>query len=198
MNNKRKIRDTIRLIGSLLFMWLYIPHFICIIFYGRARRLILSDVIGLKKQININLPTYIAILYLLHNDRYYRKLFYYRIGPVLSLIVSWLRPGDKYFTISYTTKIGKCFMMAHPYASMINAESIGDNFYCIHGITIGKKNGKRPVIGNNVTIYANAIVIGDIHVGNNVIIGASSVVLHNIPSHSIVAGNPAKVIKKLD
>ena len=51
-----------------------------------------------------------------------------------------------------------------------------------------------PVLGNNVTIYANSVVVGDVKIGNNVVIGASSLVLKDVPDNSIVAGNPAKII----
>ena len=37
-----------------------------------------------------------------------------------------------------------------------------------------------------------------VNIGNNVIIGAGSVVTKNIPSNSIVAGNPARIIKEIE
>ena len=51
-----------------------------------------------------------------------------------------------------------------------------------------------PKIGNNVIIFPGASVIGNIEIGDNVVIGANSVVLTDIPSNSIVAGNPAIVV----
>ena len=64
-----------------------------------------------------------------------------------------------------------------------------------HCTIIGKKDGRRPIIGNNVELGANVIIIGAIIVGDNVSIGAGSVVVKDIPKNSIVAGNPAKIIK---
>jgi acetyltransferase-like isoleucine patch superfamily enzyme len=49
-------------------------------------------------------------------------------------------------------------------------------------------------IGDNVFVGMNTILLPGSVVGNNVIIGAGSVVRGKIPSNSIVAGNPAKVI----
>ena len=89
-----------------------------------------------------------------------------------------------------------CF---HPFATVINAKSIGQNFLFRNGLTIGNKNednSLRPIIGHNVEVGANVVIIGDITIGDNVIIGAGSVVVKDIPSNSIVAGNPAKVIKQ--
>ena len=88
-------------------------------------------------------------------------------------------------------------LMAHAYSTVLNAEKIGDNFTFINCTTIGKKGNKRPIIGNNVTLGANVVIIGDVKIGNNVIIGAGSVIVKDIPDNSVVAGNPAKIIKYL-
>lgn len=94
--------------------------------------------------------------------------------------------------------IGPGFHIEHSWATVLNAESIGSNFSCIQCITIGKKDGKRPTIGDNVSIYANAIIIGDVHIGNNVIIGAGAVVVKDVPDNAVVVGNPARIIKYLN
>ena len=53
-------------------------------------------------------------------------------------------------------------------------------------------------IGDNVFIGWNSIIIGDVKVGDNVIIGANSVVTRDLPSNSVCAGSPARVICSLD
>ncbi|HHT7796125.1 TPA: serine O-acetyltransferase [Streptococcus suis] len=72
---------------------------------------------------------------------------------------------------------------------------IGNNCRLYHQVTIGQKNGKYPTIGNNVIIYPGAKIFGDIKVGNNVIIGANSVINFDVPDNTVVAGNPAKILK---
>ena len=108
------------------------------------------------------------------------------------------------FLNDFSAKIfGSCqiqggLMCYHPFGTVINAKSIGMNFQFRNTLTIGNKgndNSALPVIGNNVTVGANVVVIGDIQIGDNVVIGAGSVVVKDIPSNVTVAGNPARVIK---
>ena len=56
----------------------------------------------------------------------------------------------------------------------------------------------RVVIGDHVFVGANSTILLGAKIGDNVIIGANSVVTHDIPSNCVVAGNPAKVIYKMD
>lgn len=189
------IRDLIRLTFSLMFCWLYLPHILIFAICGGKSANIKSDLRAISHQLNIRLPLFLQLIYQLHNNRYFRHVFYYRLGPVWDMLISWYRPGDKYFWIPFSTKVGKGIRYAHPYSTILNAESIGDNFSCIHCVTIGKKNGRRPRIGNNVSVGCHVAIIGDIKIGNNVTIGAGSVVVKDIPDNAVVVGNPAKIIK---
>lgn len=57
----------------------------------------------------------------------------------------------------------------------------------------------RPiVIKNNVWIGINATVLQGVTVGENAIIGAGAVVTKDVPPNTIVAGNPARMIKTID
>lgn len=46
-----------------------------------------------------------------------------------------------------------------------------------------------------MSIRAEAKVIGNVRIGDDVVIGANAVVVRDIPSHSIVVGVPARMIK---
>ena len=74
---------------------------------------------------------------------------------------------------------------------------LGDNIQLHGNNCIGEKNGKAPIIGNNVDIGYGAAILGDIKIADNVIIGANSVVTKDFLDEGVViAGCPAKVIKK--
>lgn len=107
------------------------------------------------------------------------------------------------FQIPFATNIGRGFYIAHFGNLVVHGHAtLGDNCNLAHGITIGQTNrGKRkgcPTIGNRVWIGTGAVVVGKIIVGNNVLIAPNSYVNFDVPSNSIVLGNPAKVIPRED
>lgn len=53
------------------------------------------------------------------------------------------------------------------------------------------------IIGNNVWIGGSATILSGVTVGDNAVIGAGSVVTRDVPSNTVVAGNPAKVIRQV-
>ena len=86
-----------------------------------------------------------------------------------------------------------------------NAIDIGNNFMSAPGSWIiahdsslcptkGKIIVKDTVVGNNVFLGLNSIIMPGVTVGNNVIIGANSTVTKDIPNGELWVGNPAKRI----
>jgi len=58
--------------------------------------------------------------------------------------------------------------------------------------------GERAVvIENDVWIGANACILRGVHIGEGAIIGSCSVVTHDVPKFSVVAGNPACIVREL-
>jgi maltose O-acetyltransferase len=60
-------------------------------------------------------------------------------------------------------------------------------------------NIAKPIrIGNECFFGANVTILPGVTIGDNVVVGAGSVVTKDIPSNTVVCGNPAKPIKQLD
>lgn len=81
---------------------------------------------------------------------------------------------------------GPCFV--HPSAR------IGANVNISQCVTIGSNHGKAAVIGDNVYIGPNAVIVEDVTIGDRVTIGAGAIVTRSIPSDCTAAGNPARVL----
>ena len=56
---------------------------------------------------------------------------------------------------------------------------------------------KSIVIGNNVWINFNSVILKGVKIGDNCIIAPGSILLNDFPSNVLIAGNPAKIIKEL-
>ncbi len=125
-------------------------------------------------------------------------VFFWRIKRSSYRWKMWFTKGEIPCKIFRSTKIAGGMMCYHPFATVINAKSIGRNFQFRNGLTVGNKyndNSLLPTIGNDVTVGAQVVIIGNISIGDNVVIGAGSVVVKDVPSNCVIAGNPAKIIK---
>lgn len=149
----------------------------------------------LKKCLNPNLH----YIYWLRKTQKYPN--YTILGKIYRLILRHYQ--IKYgFQIYPETQIGEGLYLGHWGALVINPNvKIGKNCNIAQGVTIGQANrGKNigvPTIGNEVWIGANAVIVGNITIGNNVLIAPNSYVNTDIPSNSIVLGNPAQIIPNI-
>ena len=86
---------------------------------------------------------------------------------------------------------------------------IGDGVLIGHNVTMATLNhDERPQyrqyiypkaikIGNNVWIGSNATILAGVTIGDGAIIGANALVTHNVPDNTIVAGIPARILRKV-
>ncbi|CAB80280.1 putative protein [Arabidopsis thaliana] len=86
--------------------------------------------------------------------------------------------------------------------SEVRTAVIGDRVSILHGVTLGgtgKETGDRhPNIGDGALLGACVTILGNIKIGAGAMVAAGSLVLKDVPSHSMVAGNPAKLIGFVD
>ena len=120
---------------------------------------------------------------------------------VCKILLKYYR--EKYgLEIPPETKIGKGLYLGHAFNITINGHSvIGDNCNIHKGVVIGRVNrGPRkgcPTLGNKVWVGINAAIVGNVTIGDDVLIAPNSFVNCDVPSHSVVFGNPC-IIKHRD
>jgi serine O-acetyltransferase len=81
---------------------------------------------------------------------------------------------------------------------------IGKNVTLFHGVTLGlrlriARDGRQreeyPVLEDDVWVGPHAIIVGEVTIGRGSRIAGGAFVTESIPPHSIVAGNPATIVK---
>lgn len=97
-------------------------------------------------------------------------------------------------------RIGRRLFIDHGMGVVIGETAeIGDDCVLYHGVTLGgthTDNIKRhPTLGNRVLVGTGAKLLGNILIGDDVSIGANAVVLSDAPAGSTLVGIPAKPVK---
>jgi serine O-acetyltransferase len=123
----------------------------------------------------------------------YRNVFYLRSGLPGKLLSIFCRPLSSLYL--GRTHIEAGLFILHGDSTFVTAERIGKNCWINQHVVIGHSNETDyPTIGDNVTIFAGAKILGKVTVGDNATIGANSVVIQNVPPNVTVMGVPARII----
>ena len=123
----------------------------------------------------------------------FRNLFYVRSG-LIGKLFSWMCPPRESLEIT-PGNIGPGLFIQHGSGTLISAQSIGANCWINQQVTIGYSNHTdRPIIGNNVRIFAGAKIIGRVRIGDNATVGANTVVVRDVAPGTTVFGVPGRVI----
>jgi serine O-acetyltransferase len=138
---------------------------------------------------------------------YMRKVAYYSTKKKSFGIFAYLyhriqlnRYRFKYgFDISPTTKIGPGLYIGHFGSVVVSPYAVlGANINLAPGVVIGASSrGKRlgaPMLEDRVWVGANAIIVGKVTIGHDALIGPGAYVNFDVPSMSVVLGNPGKVV----
>lgn len=107
--------------------------------------------------------------------------------------------------LPWRTRIGPGFRLFHGWGAVVNTHAvIGSNVSMFHGVTLGQGDtitgdGTRstgyPIIEDDVWIGPHAVIVGDVRVGQGSRVGAGAVVIRSVEPHTMVAGNPAVVVR---
>jgi acetyltransferase-like isoleucine patch superfamily enzyme len=116
--------------------------------------------------------------------------------------------------IQKNASVGRqCKISSHTF--ICEGVTIEDNVFIGHGVMFindiyprATANGQlqteadwkvdRTVIKNGASIGTGTTILANVTIGENAIVGAGSVVTKNVPANCIVAGNPAKVFRKIE
>ena len=62
----------------------------------------------------------------------------------------------------------------------------------------GLRDGRRVEIGRGAWIGIGAAIVGNVRIGEGAVVGANAVVTQDVPDFTVVAGNPAQVVRQHD
>jgi serine O-acetyltransferase len=153
---------------------------------------------------------YDSLVHVLSNNGF-RAVMIYRISnylqsqriPIIPQLVSSVGLALTGCEIQPKALIGPGLEIKHPCGIVIGAGAvIGRNLTILQNVTIGEslKPGDKnayPIIGDDVTICAGAVVVGSVLIGKGSMIGANAVVLQNVPDFGVAVGVPARVVNSV-
>lgn len=120
------------------------------------------------------------------------KIISKTIEKIIFLLYNSVIPSTAIIGDKSRLNYGGVGVVIHKDAIIGNQVVIGTN------VTIGGNfNGKKPILNNNIYVSTGAKILG-CEIGDYVIVGANSVVTKDIPSGSVVAGTPGRVIREIN
>ena len=163
------------------------------------REIIKLDLARYGKKYNFfNMPLQLKFLITLRKTQHSKSIV--RLFNRIKLNHLRKKTGNEIFS---SCSIGYGLYLGHIGPRYINEEAvIGNNCNINQNVTIGRENrGTRkgsPIIGNNVWIGANAVIVGKVLIGDDVLIAPGSFVNFDVPPHSMVIGNPGIIKPRLN
>jgi putative colanic acid biosynthesis acetyltransferase WcaB len=120
-------------------------------------------------------------------------LIFYRV------LVEWVLCVE----LPWHVRVGPCLRIFHGAALVVHPKAVlGAHCTLRHATTIGAKEptatspGGVPVIGDRVDVGPNSVILGPITIGDGAVVGAGSVVVRDVAPGDVVAGNPARSLRK--
>ena len=137
-------------------------------------------------------------------------IFLYRMAHAIYQKYGSIKEADQVYYLNkimhsndwfYAINLPIHFLCEHPLGSVLGRAQYGDYLFVYQGTTIGGSRRKGqlfyPTLGDFVTLYANATVLGDTHIGSNVVISANTYIINEtIPDNCIVFGRSPELIIK--
>jgi serine O-acetyltransferase len=94
------------------------------------------------------------------------------------------------------------FNVPHPHGVVVGMARIGKNTTILQHVTVGQRDyrsanpddQKLPTIGEGVTIFVGAVVVGTVTIGDQATVGANAVVMQDVPPGCTAVGVPARIL----
>src|SRR5689334_4982420 len=134
-----------------------------------------------------------------------RRLFYYVVRHGFEIgDYTFGGPVVRYFGDNSRLKIGKYCSLAPGSTFVLGGDHRTDTIttFPLGRIRREYRPGEMPksrgdiVLGSDVWVAGNAVVLGGVTIGDGAVIGAGSVVIQDVPPYAIVFGNPARVVSR--
>lgn len=176
--------------------FLTLPHILAYIAFNTmgGGGKISMDIDAWKRHKGVSEPRLISFVLFILRWPEFRSLFYHRIGKV-SLLLYYLPPRKNLHIWTPNNRLGGGLYIGHGWGTVINAKSIGNYCLVAQNSTIGSRHGKEPELGDNVSVWAHAVVLGNIKIGDNSEIGAGAVIVKSVPENSVVVPASSRIIK---
>ncbi len=198
----RTVPVTAKRLRLLLRMAWYSPLLLLPI--GPVRAMVDADVARWIKVVGPPVSDARARLALLATYAEFRTLSYYRlrragvVTAALAGIAAVVYPGERTLHLD-CSEIGPGLFIQHGFATVVAARRVGANCWINQQVTIGFTSADdRPILGDDVFVYAGAKVLGAITVGDGARVGANAVVLEDVPPRATAVGVPARMLPPKD
>lgn len=135
---------------------------------------------------------------ILRKWRFMTRLWSY--GPIGRLLARLIRANIRRAYgcyISPTSRVGSSVYLPHPVGIVVGDNAVVEDCVTIYqNVTIGraKEHGVCPRIEAGATVFAGAVLIGDIVVGAGATVGANAVVRTSVPPKDVAVGVPARAL----
>jgi serine O-acetyltransferase len=138
---------------------------------------------------------------------FYRFKVWLRVHhvPFFPRLVDWINMLVWRVQIADNVSVGPGFCISHGDVMIAGEVKIGRNCTINPWSGLGLAHRSRvahpwerlvgPTVGDNVFIGVGSRVVGAIKIGDNVRIGGNSLVIRDVPSNSVVAGSPARLVE---